>query len=469
MTWLSSLPFPELTPVGFLILLIFGPLIFAGFAFLVAKVALWISRNVVPVIVSQFVKPEEEKKFLLLTFPADTGKSAYATQQLYSLFHSLSRQLGFWESIAHRKNLYSLELVSTKKDGIRYVLGISPKYIEIVRNNLLSYLSGIKIAAVDDYLPDEFQSDVTFKVNELSLSSHFALPLKDVKVLSEHDPISYLTGHMTKLKEDEYVAVQMVVTPVLNGFHHDLISEMKKLRKRLYQGKPLTDALQKSSFQKLVSLPIVSWIWFVVWLCWKFISITWSITINMLIAFADTSGKSVPWFQSEQVNMQETLNPYEQELATTVKAKIDQPLFESSIRIMVAVKDPVQLSQRMNGIAAAFGQLDSPYQRLEIQNSWLPFFNKPEQRLESFINRSLSRVDNPIVSTAELSDLFHFPYTDTTKTEGMVKSHSKDLPAPLSVKNNGEFDVIFGKNDYGNSSVDIGLTDDDRSRHVSPK
>ena len=48
----------------------------------------------------------------------------------------------------------------------------------------------------------------------------------------------------------------------------------------------------------------------------------------------------------------------------------------------------------------------------------------------------------------------------------MVTSHSSELPSPLSVKNNSNFDVVFGKNKYDNVETDIGLTDDDRSRHV---
>jgi energy-coupling factor transporter ATP-binding protein EcfA2 len=65
-----------------------------------------------------------------------------------------------------------------------------------------------------------------------------------------------------------------------------------------------------------------------------------------------------------------------------------------------------------------------------------------------------------------LTDLYHFPYGETTKTEGMVKLHSQELPLPLVVKNNANFDVVFGKNNYANVASDIGLTDDDRSRHV---
>jgi len=48
----------------------------------------------------------------------------------------------------------------------------------------------------------------------------------------------------------------------------------------------------------------------------------------------------------------------------------------------------------------------------------------------------------------------------------MQKIRSKELPAPLSIKNKDDLDVIFGKNTYANADIAIGLSDDDRSRHV---
>ena len=47
-----------------------------------------------------------------------------------------------------------------------------------------------------------------------------------------------------------------------------------------------------------------------------------------------------------------------------------------------------------------------------------------------------------------------------------MKSHSQDLPAPLSLKNNNDLDVVFGANNYGGVAAEIGLTNNDRSRHV---
>jgi hypothetical protein len=80
------------------------------------------------------------------------------------------------------------------------------------------------------------------------------------------------------------------------------------------------------------------------------------------------------------------------------------------------------------------------------------------------VNTPLS--PNPILSVSELSDLYHFPIEATTKTEDMSKIQSKEMPAPLSMKTNQNLDVVFGRNTYGNSDIKVGLTDDDRSRHV---
>jgi GTPase SAR1 family protein len=71
-----------------------------------------------------------------------------------------------------------------------------------------------------------------------------------------------------------------------------------------------------------------------------------------------------------------------------------------------------------------------------------------------------------ILSSSEVSALYHFPFSGNNQTEDLIRVRSKELPAPLSVKNNPDLDVVFGKNTFGNTETDIGLTDDDRSRHV---
>jgi len=71
-----------------------------------------------------------------------------------------------------------------------------------------------------------------------------------------------------------------------------------------------------------------------------------------------------------------------------------------------------------------------------------------------------------ILSSSEISDLYHFPFTQTTKTEDLIKSHSKELPAPISLKKVKNLDVVFANNHYGGGITQIGLTKEERRRHM---
>lgn len=468
--WLTSLPLPVLSTQAIIILVIGGPILILIVLFILIKLLIALGRLVIPLILSRFGKMPPPKKLIQLTFPAQTSKSAYATEQLFSLLHTLSRQLTLMDRLAQRKNEYSLEIVSTKKEGIRYILAADPKFIDVITRNVLSYLPGVKISEVDYYLGQYLTSKAEPRklgFVELKLSGHFALPLDTQKTLSENDPISYLTGNMTKLQADELIVFQIIASPITTAAHGNVLSEMRTLRSRIYKGQPLTGAVHKNILEQFGSLPVISILWFCMSVIWRIFFFSLMFVMDIFMSVGDSSGKSASYLNTPKIIPQAILNPYEQELSTFIKKKIDQQLFETSMRVVVVMKDPEELNHRLDGLLASFGQMSSPYQSLVTKTHVLPFF---DTGIQHFTERRLSRNtlmnQNPIISTSELTDLYHFPYTDTTKTEGLIKVHSQELPAPLSVKNSLGFDVVFGKNTYGNASTDIGLTDDDRSRHV---
>ena len=83
----------------------------------------------------------------------------------------------------------------------------------------------------------------------------------------------------------------------------------------------------------------------------------------------------------------------------------------------------------------------------------------------TFKKRLLSS-DSFLLSASEVADLYHFPFSRVTQTENIVKAYSKELPAPLSLKQGTKLDVIFGKNTYGGVTTDIGLTEEQRKTHM---
>lgn len=425
-------------------------------------------NHLLPVLVSKVIPkkylPEEEKTFLELSFPADTSKSSYATEQLYTLVHTLARQKSFLQRFTKHKKHYSLEIVSTKSGGIRYVL-VAPSFeADIIKRSLLSYLPGIKIKEISDYLEKLADPDSLLNVVELKLSNHFALSLQDQKTLSMHDPISYITGVMTKLNPDELVSYQIVTTPVLSQIHTNQTQEMNTLRSKMYRQEPLTPHLQ-NGLTPLIGFPLL-----IIKAITKVFSFSIMFTYSMVIGAIDTSGKSVPFLQPTTVKVQpsEIYNPYEQELRTVVKEKLDQHLFETSIRFLVTSKDKEEISKRVSGFLASFGPFASPYQSLVAKGSLFKG-RSIKKRLLDFQDRVVSSglsQNNPLLSSSEISDIYHFPYSDTTKTEDIVKVYSKDLPAPLSLKKDKALDVVFGVNNYGGKQTAIGLTDETRDKHV---
>ena len=357
-----------MSPLVMFLVLAVGPISLIISLFLCAKLLLWLFRKLVPLLLFVFDRKKSEKKFIQLTFPSDTSKSAYATEQLYSLLHHLAKQKSTFDQLLQKKTIYSLEIVSRKDEGIRYILATDEKSIDVIKRSLLSYLPGIKMDEVEDYLESTLSEPQNLIISELKLSSHFALPLKSQKTLSEHDLISYLTGNMTKLNPNELISFQAVLTPVLNHTHQNIVREMNELKRRMYKGLPLTSSLDNGDLKKILSLPGISLVAGILKVFLKILNLAILFVISIPWAIADSTGKSVPILYTPPPVSQEILNPYETDLSTVVKEKIGQPLFEASIRLLVVSKGKndadTRLENRVAGFLAALGPLGSPYQSI---------------------------------------------------------------------------------------------------------
>src|SRR5690606_28049832 len=73
---------------------------------------------------------------------------------------------------------------------------------------------------------------------------------------------------------------------------------------------------------------------------------------------------------------------------------------------------------------------------------------------------------NIVLSVSEMASLYHFPSSNFSKTDNLVTSLSRTLPAPLSLKQGANLDVTIGINRHRNINTIIGLTEAERERHV---
>ena len=146
-----------------------------------------------------------KQTLLEITPPSLTEKESYTTEQLFSLIQSLGKQRSLKDKLLGKKIYFSLEIISTRNEGIRYLIRTTPEKASILKKTLISYLPQITIKEINDYLPENLEAlkKKEYKIIDFKLANHFAFPLKKHNLLEMYDPISYITGMMTKLNPQE--------------------------------------------------------------------------------------------------------------------------------------------------------------------------------------------------------------------------------------------------------------------------
>lgn len=392
-----------------------------------------------------FKQSNTEHTFLELQPLKTTELSPYTTEQLFTVLHGLSRQQTFWIRFFNISKSYSFEIVSTKVDGITYLVRVPTDDSELVRKTLLSYLPGLNVKEAHDYLEKLGNHK---RITSYKLARHFAYPLNHQEALDKHDPIAYLTGSMTKLSDDDLISFQLVLSPLTKS----QVPAISRISGMIYSGKSLVGNIEGDSFgifgtffffgMRVLLLPIG------------------------LLVFIFSNGREGPWLALAPIKDQKTPSPYQSELEKLIKHKLDQQLFRGSLRLLVASNNKGELYKRTRGFNSALSSLtNANYQSL------IPFFRLKSELLQNlkrrlFTKRLLYPFSNTFLSSTEVSDLYHLPYTSTTKTEDLTKQQSKELPAPLALKKTSSLDVIFAENHYGGNITLIGLAEDERRRHV---
>jgi hypothetical protein len=362
---------------------------------------------------------------LLEIIPSSKVKQTLlATEQFLKSLYSLGKQQSWIYRFIGIKKCFSLEVISTKEQGIRFLIRVNQIDAGIVKKHIHSFLSGARITESTDYLPKEstgFWSTVTF-----TLSRHYFHSLQEQAPLDQHDSISYITGQMTKLTKDEAIALHFILTPALYN--------------------------EKNSFLSLVFHNVLMLIAFL---------ILSPITLLSWLLSNDRGQEPLPFW---------LFNTKKKEQNQELHNKIDRELFTTSIRLYVKQKTQKQLVERINGLASAFaGFRNGNQQELKIKRV-VPFLEKFQLVKKVYFfqlkHRLFSATDNPILSVKEVAGLFHFPVNED-KTEDIVETLTKQLPAPLSLKRNDKiFDNIFANNVYTDTVTPIGLTEEERRRHM---
>lgn len=366
---------------------------------------------------------------LEITPPKSSESHPHNTQSLFSV---LQQQLGKYDVV-------SLEIVGTKKTGIRYQVVAPPRAIASIQKHFASYLPELKFKR-----QTELEDDASFDVFGIGQSRHFAFPLKPHDELQKTDPIAFMTGAMTHLEEDEKVTLQLVVR------RYSSKKAMRIYNRLVGKGSVLID--KKLRYY----LTAYAWLWIPA-LIIGLLTHTWQIGVVVAL---------ILWVASLFADKQEKeLTQLEENLYAAIAAKLEQPLLQTDIRFGVCSTG--RSAMLVDDFVSSLEPLNTTgFQFLKLKRRGLGDWHK--RYLQALFSRRVSALfafNSSVMSTGELAALFHFPH-GVIKTEGMVRSHSRTLPAPLSLKNDPQFEVVIGLNKHHDTETPIGLTKADRERHM---
>jgi hypothetical protein len=354
---------------------------------------------------------------LEITPSHNTKQSLLGTEQFITALYSLTKQQSIFEIILGKKKQIALEIVSGNETGIRYLIRVEKKDSAIIKRHILSFLHNARITVVDDYLPITTKNH--WRAVTLKLAKHFSHSLQEQTHLTQHDPMAYITGQMTKLDKDELIAVQYILTPTTK----------QSIRPELL--------LNLIAFIILTPITLIGW-----------------------LMSHDKKTEAFP-FWLFATKKQEKKN---------IDEKVQKELFTATIRLYVTQTTKQQVTTRIKGLVTSFASFRSANQQELRVKKLLPMFADISWLKTVFLlqlkYRLLSLSNNPILSASEIAGLFHFP-TALNQTEDIVKSKSTSLPAPLSLKQSDKpYDIFFAQNTFAETITPIGLTKDERRRHV---
>ena len=396
----------------------------------------------------------QDTVYLAVTPPSFSHKTPLATEQLTRILQSLIASRSLKDSLTLRHRIASLELISTRKDGIRFIFGLPKEDAAVFMQQLTAYLPDVTVKEVPDPLTGLQAERQYFK--EFKQARHFAYPLASNDTLAQHDPIAYITSAMTRPRPNEYVVYQIVLSAVYPR-------SATRIRNKLTLGQ------DPNLYGSAVPVPVRILLWLVK-LPFRIFTFVFGMVGAMLAPSYDMPKYAAA--RQARLNQQPTYlqTPATKELFSKFSDKLAQPLFRASIRAVVASDDTHTAKQTMAGISSAMASYQVPgYQALAGKRT-LPGLHA-RFRLFCFMHRLHApfRSFDSIVSVSEVASLYHFPYGQTNRTEGVAQSLSSTLPAPLALKqhaDHAEYDVVLGVNKHHGHDTLIGLTESERQRHV---
>jgi hypothetical protein len=394
--------------------------------------------------------------YLELTPSAFTSRTPAASQLFFAVLHGKYKSRRWRDKLLRRDVVFVPTIYSSRSQGIRYVIQTEARVATSLQHDITAYLPDAKAQVLHDYVAPE-----AGKVLECKLNRDWIFPLAEQRTFDQHDPMGYITSAMSRLMGSEAMGYQLIVTPIKPReaalLSHKILHNEDFLNQRTYRHKLL--GLQ-SIFTVLNTI------------LFGILDMVGEVTHPAAKPYRPSHGASLAQRElQEKRQIAKGLKParmlgsFEEERISSVQGKLNQPLFRVSIRVMVRMDTPAETRQRIDMLKAAFSSYGTQQQSIAAKVS-LPVLGRFRRVLyQRYLPNPIYRRAS-ILSASELASLYHFPLGKESKTDNLVTSLSRTLPAPITLKQDMRLDVLLGVNKHQGVATAIGLTIAERERHM---
>ena len=343
-------------------------------------------------------------------------------EQLYTNFHEIRDSL--LRNLLYGPPAFALELtVPHVGEELSFYVAVPRRMTSAAEKVIQGIFPDAHVEPTQDY--NIFNPEGAHAGGYMRLRANRYYPARSYQKL-EGDPMREITNAFTKLsREGEGAALQIIARPARKKWRRKL----RQHAKMLFEGKQPREGIIRA------------------------IEIA-SETVNPTLA-------SSPEGQKQKAQGEKRLTPLQEEVVRALEGKAAKALFETNIRVVASAPTRERAEGIVQGIRLAFAQFSDPsinsfyYDSAAGGAAWKSF-------AFDFSFRAFRENKTAVLSTEELTSLFHFPNVpiDTPHVR-ILKAREAAPPPDLSAEG-----LLLGYNLFRGERRDIRMLDEDRRRHL---
>ena len=316
----------------------------------------------------------------------------------------------------------SFEIISVR-GTIKYYTLVPYDKVEIVKQAVTSAYPTARLERTARENIFSKKSGISGVVGgELRLKKDYIYPINTYED-SKRDASMAILNAMSLAKDDEGVAVQILVRPTGDDWTKNSLNRVQSLK---------DGGTKKTSFSN-------------------------GNIVRDIIEAPFRVPEAHEKIESEE---RKPLTNLQQEEIAAIENKTKFPAFEVLVRIVASADNRAKAESMLGGVVTAFSQFDSP----AYNGFRLDVLRDVRKVARDYILRTFPLKERTnILNSVELASIFHLPEQKDIPTSRVERQLTKQVDGPARLAEEG---LLLGVNEFRGEQKKIYLDDDDRRRHM---